>query len=268
MDNLQEFIVPTGGQQPRINKSPLAYLYTIDYDEDIGEPSDYREDFLTFRAATQNDVIQLMCNSNGGSLQTLIQLINNIRACDAHIVTQIEGVAHSAASALFLAGQEYVVAPNTCMLIHESTFGVMESSAKLHAHVDFSKKHTRACFEDFYHNFLTPEEIDSVLQGHDMWLDSDEIIERLQRKAELDNQDMEEAEEGDEVVEESPVEEHLWELDYIETLEQSLTKRALQDILQDNKVPYHAKDTKSELSVIIVNNLTKDQIDKILDNIF
>ena len=33
--------------------------------------------------------------------------------------------------------------------------------------------------EDMYNGFLTPEEIDTVVAGHDLWMDSDEVVIRL-----------------------------------------------------------------------------------------
>ncbi|QDP59431.1 MAG: putative capsid assembly protease C [Prokaryotic dsDNA virus sp.] len=195
MEELEDILSLGVQEAKRINKTPYAFLYSVEYDGDIGSPSEYREDFTIYRNATPNDVIKMHINSGGGRLDTLIQLINNIRGTEATTVGYLEGNAYSAAGALFLQADQHVIAPNSSLMIHESTYGVLDSSAKLNKQVDFSRKHLRKCYLDYYHNFLTLEEIDKVLDGHDMWMDAEEIVERLEKRNKLNSLEESDSEE-------------------------------------------------------------------------
>lgn len=258
MEELEGMLPLQLDNNKRVNKTPIAWLYTIDYDDDITSPSNYREDLFTFRNTTQNDIIKIHINSAGGRLDTLIQLVNGIRSSEAYVIAQLDSCAYSAAGALFLQADEHVVSPNASLMIHESTYGVIDSADKLHKHVDFSRKHLRKCYLDYYHNFLTVEEIDAVLEGKDMWMDAEEIVERLKRRAELNAEEQEEAFIDEDVI-------PTWMLDCADQLENRILKSSLQSILDSHNIEYNNKDSKRKLSEHIVNNLSQEVVEDILE---
>lgn len=141
----------------------------------------YTELFYTLRTAIDTDLIYLHLNTSGGDFDTGLQIINNMQASSANIVTVLEARAYSMGAFIFLAGDEWVVHDNCQLLFHiySGSFAGRgnEQQAEVHAVSSwFEKFMTRTC-----QAFLTPVEIKDVLKGSDVWMDSDEIRRRMER---------------------------------------------------------------------------------------
>ena len=143
----------------------------------------YNDLFYTLRSASDTDLVYLHLNTTGGDFDTGLQIINNMRASAAHVVTVLEARAYSMGAFLFLAGDELLVHDN-CQLLFHSYSGFFtgkgsEQQAQAAAVANwFAKFMERSC-----QPFLTQREIKSILKGTDVWMDSDEIRRRLLRMA-------------------------------------------------------------------------------------
>lgn len=141
----------------------------------------YTELFYTLRTATENDLIYLHLNTSGGDFDTGLQIINNMLASNAHVVTVLEARAYSMGAFIFLAGDELVVHDN-CQLLFHIYSGVFagkgnEQQAEALALSNwFEKFMTRIC-----QPFLSANEVKGILKGSDLWMDSDEIRHRMAR---------------------------------------------------------------------------------------
>lgn len=148
---------------------------------EIVEPQYYTELFHTLRTASSTDLIYLHLNSSGGDLNTGLQIINNMRASQARVVTILEGRAYSMAALIFLCGDELIV-HDTCQLMFHTYSGNFagkgneQQAEVLAVSTWFEKIMRRLCVP-----FLTETEIRQILKGSDLWMDSDEIHHRLQR---------------------------------------------------------------------------------------
>ena len=148
---------------------------------EILEPQHYTEMFYTLRTATDTDLIYLHLNSSGGDFNTGLQIINNIAASNAHVVTVLEARAYSMAAFIFLSGDDLVVHDN-CQLMFHTYSGFLagkgnEQQAEAAAVGSwFEKAMARICIP-----FLTTQEVGRILKGSDLWMDSDEIGHRLMR---------------------------------------------------------------------------------------
>lgn len=141
----------------------------------------YNELFYTLRTATEHDLIYLHLNTSGGDFDTGLQIINNMLASDAHVITVLEARAYSMGAFIFLAGDEMVAHDNCQLLFHmySGSFAGKgnEQQAEVLALANwFEKFMTRICTP-----FLTTNEIKGILKGSDLWMDSDEIRHRMAR---------------------------------------------------------------------------------------
>lgn len=141
----------------------------------------YTDLFYTLRTASETDLIYLHLNTSGGDFDTGLQIINNMQASSANIVTVLEARAYSMGAFIFLAGDEYVVHDNCQLLFHvysgSFTGRGNEQQAEVLAVANwFEKFMNRIC-----QPFLTAAEIRDVLKGSDVWMDSDEIRKRLEK---------------------------------------------------------------------------------------
>lgn len=149
----------------------------------IQQSTYYTELFYTLRSATENDLVYLHLNTSGGDFDTGLQIINNMKASDAHVVTVLEARAFSMAAFIFLAGDELIVHDNCQLLLHIysgvfSGKGNEQQAEALALSKWFEKFMERICLP-----FLSATEIKNVLRGSDLWMDSDEIRRRLARVA-------------------------------------------------------------------------------------
>ncbi len=148
---------------------------------DILEPQYYTELFYTLRTAGDTDLVYLHLNSSGGDFNTGLQIINNILASEARVVTILEARAFSMAALIFLCGDKLVVHDNCQLMFHiySGSFAGKgnEQQAEIVAVSNwFEKVMERICMP-----FLSENEIGKILKGSDVWMDSDEIRRRLMR---------------------------------------------------------------------------------------
>ena len=91
--------------------------------EDIGLWGVQAKDFLASIAAVASDTIIVEINSPGGDVFAAMAMYNGLRASGKKITTKVMGVAASAASFLFLAGDKREMPDNTFLMVHgASTF--------------------------------------------------------------------------------------------------------------------------------------------------
>lgn len=146
---------------------------------EIQEPQYYTELFYTLRTASETDLIYLHINSPGGDFDTGLQIINNMLASEARVVTVVEARAYSMAAFIFLSGDELVVHDNCQLMFHIYSGSFAGKGNEQLAEVMalgswFEKVMTRICSP-----FLSNAEISRILKGSDVWMDSDEIRKRL-----------------------------------------------------------------------------------------
>ena len=172
----------------RTQAESLGYKYTIRIDRDIEEPELFHEELATIRSATENDVIHILINSGGGQLDTTKAFLSAIGQTKAHVVTEIEGQACSAATLIFLSGDEYIVSDDATFMIHTVSYDYAAKENNIRQYVDYQAKAVVKLLNKYYKDFLTEQEIKEVIDGKDFWMDSEEILERLKIKQDVDDE--------------------------------------------------------------------------------
>lgn len=154
----------------------------------VDDPAQYTDMIHRIRTAQPQDIITLHLNTPGGRLDTGIQIINAIKDSEAHIIAILDAKAYSLGTLLFLAADEFVIHDNTQFMIHNYSGGTAgkgnEQVAELNATVSWFKKLAKK----YYVPFLTEAELEGVLNGKDMWMDSDEVRKRLKNMVKLHNE--------------------------------------------------------------------------------
>jgi ATP-dependent protease ClpP protease subunit len=193
MNDIQEIMLeqPTKkGIQPKT----IGHLYEFYISGPIEGPEDYIEMFDKMRHATEMDVIKLYINSPGGSLSTAIQFLRVAAESDAEIITSAEGECMSAATIMFLSGDSFEVTPHSMFMFHNYSGGAFGKGGEMIDQLQYERKWSERLLKDVYKNFLTEEEILSMLNNKDIWMDGEDVIERLNKRNELIQQMIKEAE--------------------------------------------------------------------------
>lgn len=187
-------------------------LTDIYLSEAITDPKYYTEVIHRLRTAQPQDIISLHLSCPGGRLDTGVQIINAMKDSEARIVAVLSSKAYSLGTLIFLAADEFQIHDNCTFMIHNYSGGTAgkgnEQVAELNATVKWFKKLAKK----YYIPFLSKKELKKVLNGHDMWMDSDEVKVRLKNMVRIQQEEREAAaaaeEAAKEAAESTPADKH------------------------------------------------------------
>ena len=116
----------------------------------------------------------------GGVFPWTKTVVNSIMESKATVTTVNKGVAYSAGGFILLAGDYIEVKPFSNLMIHSShcSYG-HNTEQEIYTQVDFHREELKQFYEFIYKDFLSPEEINTVLSGTPIWLDHSEQESRL-----------------------------------------------------------------------------------------
>lgn len=164
----------------------VFHLWLID---EIGEPRSFMKWFDILQTAGEDDIVVIHVNSPGGSLWTALQIVTQIKMCQAQVLCQIEAACCSAATMIALACDGLYCYPFAHMMIHTSSGVQIGKQSDLKKSEEFFNPWLEDFFNEIYKHFLTKKEIQSVLNGTDMWLRSEEVMERFKRRVDIINRE-------------------------------------------------------------------------------
>lgn len=176
----------TTSSYPSVRSKPTAWEFEIDIDRIIDQPANWREEIDCIRAVGPNDTLYMRINSDGGRLDTAYAIINAMKQCQGTIITELVGTASSAGTAIFIHGDEFIINDYiTGFMIHQPSHGFAGADNNVYDYAIYQRKQCTFYMEEVYKGFLTQEEIDKTLHGQELWLSREEILERCQKRIEL-----------------------------------------------------------------------------------
>lgn len=146
---------------------------------EILEATEYVEWFDTIRSASINDTVTIYINSCGGDLYTAIQFLRVLAESNAEIICSVEGACMSAATMVFLAADTFQVTPHSLFMFHNYSAGVFGKGGEMFDQLQFERAWSEAFLTDVYRDFLTETEVKEMLHNKDIWMTSQQVIERL-----------------------------------------------------------------------------------------
>lgn len=169
--------------RPTVIRRPavMAHKYDFYLTRTIDEAYKYDGWITACEEAEDDDLITVHINSFGGNLETALQIHDALLATKATVHIQIEGACCSGASIIAMAGHRHFVAPNAYMMIHSWSGGVGGKFGNVIENAEFQKKWFRSVMLRCYKSFLSLREITSVLDGKDIWLDSEDVQKRYNK---------------------------------------------------------------------------------------
>jgi ATP-dependent protease ClpP protease subunit len=157
-------------------KSHSVHLYL----GEIGPPSEYYEFFQTVSLLDEDDEIIIHINSPGGYLSTALQFMRILSDTNADTIAQVEGECMSAATMVFLACSEWKTTKYSTFMFHNYSGGAVGKGHELFDKIAFDHTNLSALVTDIYEDFLTPDEINKILDGKDIYMDGEEVSNRLE----------------------------------------------------------------------------------------
>ncbi len=172
------------------NKLGYSYIQnvqtqvTVHINQPFMEPDYYDNIVDMLDRANQGDIVVFKIASPGGAYSGLVSLLDAVENTDAMVIADIVGEAHSAASIFALSCHQVRVGPYAEMLAHSARYGFAGKSSDNVSHVLHTAKVMSKVLFKAYEGFLSESEIQEVISGKELYLDSEQIMERLEKREE------------------------------------------------------------------------------------
>ena len=166
---------------PAYFTTPATFVHSF-YLYQIGSAEDYVDWFNTIRNCTENDIIKIHINSPGGDLLTTIQLMRALSETSATVICSVEGECMSAATMIFLQADIVEVSEHSMFMFHNYSGGTFGKGGEMIDQLQHERKWSEGLLREVYADFLSEDEITSILDNRDIWLDGKEILARLTNK--------------------------------------------------------------------------------------
>ena len=177
-------------QQKTVSVETVTHSYNvirIFLQKEIDSIEHHMDQIEAIRDAQEGDLVEVYCISNrGGYIDTIVPLCNALATTPAHTVCYVEGHNSSAGTFPAMIAQEVHVGAYASFMLHCAQggggYGTLVNNAES---ARFFEKQYSQLLEDVYYGFISPEEAKALHEGRELYLDSEAIRERLQRRAEL-----------------------------------------------------------------------------------
>lgn len=161
------------------SKETVFKSYDVYLDDEILDPSNYRELISLLMNASETDQINLYINSPGGNLDSATSIITAMQCCSGEVTAYLMGACHSAASIITMYCTQVHVFNSAYMMAHTASFGSVGNTSTIKAHTDFTVAQVEKLLDDAYEGFLTKDELAKVKNGVEVWFDNEQIVTRL-----------------------------------------------------------------------------------------
>lgn len=168
-----------------ITSVPSSFYNTIHLDDALVDPEVYRDLLLLLRRGAPGDTNHFLINSPGGDVGLALGIGSALAAGSGHNIMEITGTCASAATFIFLQGDEFLINEHASFMVHTASFGAGGSVPHVVDYVNHTRLQISNLMHKTYKDFMTVEEIEQALDGKEFWFLSEELGERLQKRADL-----------------------------------------------------------------------------------
>lgn len=162
-------------------KQEASAIYSYYLSDTITHDSNTLNLIKDLKSCGPSDLINIYINTPGGDLYTTMQIINSMRSCQGTVATHADGHVASGGSLIFFAGDMMSVADLSTFLIHNGSGGFVGKMSDAHMQSDHYKQLIYKLFHSVYEPFLSKDEVDKVLTGVDIYLDSEQVIGKINK---------------------------------------------------------------------------------------
>jgi ATP-dependent protease ClpP protease subunit len=151
---------------------------TIHICKEIEGPEKFIEILSVINSAEEGDTIIFNLNTPGGRSDTTIMLLDALDDCKALLIGKVSGEVASAGTMLLMAMDEIQVATWGNLMIHNYSQGMFGKGGEIAKRMKFEIPHLSKMYHSLYSDFLTEEEIDTVVNDGDIYCDKQDILIR------------------------------------------------------------------------------------------
>jgi ATP-dependent protease ClpP protease subunit len=158
--------------------------YTLRIAREITEIDDFADELALLAGVTEDDTVRIQLITIGGRIDTSHMLVRAIRECKAHTIAYIGPTCASAGTVIALACEEWEIDEMSSFMIHAGSYGAYGKSGEVRSQVEHTTRVLERYIRNAYTGFLSDEEIERTLDGHDFYFDIENGLgERLRAYA-------------------------------------------------------------------------------------
>jgi len=178
-----DLLLPSGGKKDYFTGRPVASVHDYYLSGHVESADKYIDWFDNIRNCGENDIIRIHINSYGGDLFTAIQMMRVLSETSATVVISVEGACMSAATMIFMCADMYEISPHSMFMFHNYSGGAFGKGGEMFEQLQHERAWSEKLLREVYSDFLTDKEITAMLDNKDLWMDGDEVVKRLEKKA-------------------------------------------------------------------------------------
>lgn len=176
----EDMLLPMIQPQRVLTRTINSTEYKVRLARPITEIDDFADEIMVFEQANPDDVVVVQVSSPGGSLETCDFLCRRMNECAAPIVVEIGLTCASAASALMLQADDWIIHDSSTVMIHACSYSPgWGKEVDVFSSATYTNRINREWVERTYRGFLSDSELLSVLDGKDLYFYADDLRERL-----------------------------------------------------------------------------------------
>ncbi len=134
-----------------------------------------------FRSSSSTDKINFYISSPGGGIYKTFQILNAMKDCKAKIRTIADGQVASCATLIFLSAHEFEVKDLATFMIYNYTAGWNGKGHEIKSEFEHFDEMWNNILYETYGKILSKKEIKEVIDGRDIYFDSKQLLERLDK---------------------------------------------------------------------------------------
>lgn len=158
----------------------------------IESPDIYGKLYADLLNADKGDTFTLHINNGGGYVDSGFMLVDAISKSKAVITAKLTGTVASISTIIALTCNKVIVGPHLSWLSHNYSGGVQGKGGEMKAQMDFMSRELTNSFKEIHKGFFTDSEMDGIIDDGDIWLNSQEVTDRLAARKTGDTKALEE----------------------------------------------------------------------------
>ncbi|MGZ8888031.1 MAG: ATP-dependent Clp protease proteolytic subunit [Halobacteriota archaeon] len=156
--------------------------YYIEINKAIRHVSQFSDAIQVLEIAGPEDEVVIKLSTPGGSIDATDAFIHALRKCNAPVHMIATGGVHSAGSAILLEAESFELSENFSSLLHCGGCGTVGNTNEVIAQAAFLTHFMPTFMRNTYEGFLTPEEIEKLIEGKDIWLTAEQWVARYEAR--------------------------------------------------------------------------------------
>lgn len=158
----------------KVTSRPINQSYECPIDDYFEHVSQFEDIVFILENAEEGDLVKLNLSSGGGSLAAVIPLLAAMEICKAHIHCHIITDIASACTFIPMYSDSVEVNPYSTIMFHNIQYGTSGTGHIVKDYVDYTDAASKRLLNDMYADFLEEDEMSSLLNGKEIWMDAEE----------------------------------------------------------------------------------------------